>query len=439
MEVLLIEKHELPEVYLNTAFPVGRAADPVGKPGLAEMVASVWDEGTERRSSEAIAADLAGIGASLHVGADWDTTTLHLFTLRRQLGKALDIYADVLRNPTFPKEELDRQRAMTLGRLVQVRNEPVMLASLAATQVLYGPEHPYGHPQFGSPASLKDMSQDDLKRFYRSCIRPEGAGLIAVGDITLAELTAELEKVLGGWKAEAVGGQAPHRQEFPPVPQAKPTSIVLIDKPGAAQSVVQLALIGAQRKSPDYFKLAMMNTVFGGQFSSRLNMNLRETKGYTYGARSSFDWRVHQPGPFLAAASVQTAVTAPALTEFLKEMEGLAGARPVAEKELDFCQKFLIRGYTAGFETPSQLATQLEILYTYKLPDDYFNTYVPNIAAVRCDDVTAMAKKHLRLDRLGIIIVGDRKAVEPELKKLPAGKELTVYQFDPAFKLAPVK
>ena len=210
---------------------------------------------------------------------------------------------------------------------------------------------------------------------------------------------------------------------------------MLIDKPHAAQSVIHLALIGSRRNTADFFPQNVMNMVFGGQFSSRLNLNLREQKGYTYGARSAWDWRVHECGPFVATSSVQTAVTAPALAEFLKELDGMVGARPVEEKELDFCKKYVTRGYTAGFETPSQVATQLETLFAYKLPDDYFNSVVPGVRAVTAEDTMRVAKKYLALDRLAIIVVGDRAKIEPELRKLPIGKELTVYQFDEDFRL----
>ena len=178
--------------------------------------------------------------------------------------------------------------------------------------------------------------------FYRTHVRPEESTLIAVGDITLAELVPELEKALGGWKAAA---DMPSVVTLPAPPAPKPTRILLVDKPGAAQSVIAVAQIGVARNSPDYYSLAVMNSIFGGQFSSRLNMNLRESKGYTYGARTAFDWRIQQPGPFLATASVQTAVTAPALVEFLKEFRGIVGANPVGPEELEFSKAYLTRGY----------------------------------------------------------------------------------------------
>ena len=431
MQLLLVEKHELPIINLNVVFPVGRANDGAQTPGLAEMTAAVWDEGTAARSAEDIASQLGGMGASISVSADWDTTSVRLFSLRRHLPKALEIFADVLREPSFPESELHRQQIAALGRLTQIRNEPTVLASLAATQLLYGYDHPYGHPPWGNPAVVKGLKPADLRRFYETQIRPETAAIIAVGDITLDELKQQLEGSMGTWKS-ASPAPADTDSALPP-PQR--TSLVLIDKPDAAQSVIQISLVGARRNTADFFAQNVMNMIFGGQFSSRLNMNLREQKGYTYGARSAWDWRVHQRGPFVTSSSVQTVVTAPALAEFLKELDGIVGARPIEEKELDFCKKYLARGYTAGFETPSQVAGQLETLFAYMLPDDYFNTVVPGIRAVTAGDAMRVAKKYLALDRLAIIVVGDRAKIEPELRKLPLGKDMRVCQFDDDFRL----
>jgi zinc protease len=180
-----------------------------------------------------------------------------------------------------------------------------------------------------------------------------------------------------------------------------------------------------------------MNSIFGGQFSSRLNLNLREDKGYTYGARTMFDWRVHRPGPFVAMASVQTAVTAPALVEFLKEFQGMVGGRPVTKDELEFNKDYLTRGYPAQFETPGAVASQLETLVQFHLPDDYFNTVVPRISAVTEADVLAVAKKYLDANRLAAIVVGDRGKIESKLRELPIGKDLTVVHFDEDFRLVP--
>jgi len=435
MQLLVVENHELPSLSLGVVFPVGTSSDTAGKAGLVDLLAAVWNEGTQTRTSEQIAETLANIGARLSVSADWDTSGAHLYTLKRTLPQALEVFADVLQHPAFPAEELERQRNIAIGRLLQVRNEPNALASLAIAAKLYGPDHPYGRPEYSSESALKSISRDDLEAFYRAQVRPDRASLIAVGDITADEIARELERALGGWQAAG----APPKLAFPPLPAAPPTTVTLVDKPGAAQSVISVCLIGTERKTPDYFALSVMNAIFGGQFSSRLNMNLREDKGYTYGARTAFDWRVHQPGPFVARASVQTAVTAPALAEFLKEFEGLLGQRPVSQEELEFNKDYLTRGYPARFETPSDMGGQLESIVQFQLPDDYFNTVIPGITAVTSDEVVRVAKKYLDLGHLTIIVVGDRSQIEADLRKLPAGQNLEVVQFDDEFRLVPVK
>jgi predicted Zn-dependent peptidase len=358
-----------------------------------------------------------------------------LFTLKRPLGKALEVFADVLQRPAFPQAELERQRNIAIGRLMQVRNEPAVLARLAVGSTLYGYEHPYGRPEYATEGTLRSVARDDLEAFYRSQVRPDRAALIAVGDVTPDEIVQALEAALATWKAT---GPAP-QPEFPPLQPPKPASMTLVDKPGAAQSVISVAQIGTDRKSPDYFPLVVMNAIFGGQFSSRLNMNLREEKGYTYGARTSFDWRVYQPGPFTATASVQTAVTAPALVEFLKEFEGMVGGRPVTGEELAFSKDYLTRGYPAGFETPGDVAGQLQTLVEFGLPDDYFNTVIPGLTAVTGADVARVAQKHLDLSHLAVIVVGDRQKIEADLHALPLGKDLQVVRFDDAFRLVPAK
>jgi zinc protease len=359
---------------------------------------------------------------------------VRLFTLKRQLPKALDIWSDVLLNPAFPEPELARQRSIALGRLVRLRDEPHVLAALATDGLLYGQRHPYGRPRYGTPSSLKAISRDDLVQFYRTHFRPDRSALIVVGDTTVAELKPVLEQVLADWQPASAPVPAP---KLTPAADPERTRIVLIDKPGAAQSVITVCQIGAERKTPDYFPIIVMNTVFGGAFSSRLNMNLREDKGYTYGARSYFDWRVHVPGPFLARSSVQTAVTAPAVVEFMKELEGIAGAKPVGEQELDFAKAYMTRGYPGTFETPGNIAGRLETLVEFDLPDDYFNTVIPGIRAVRAEDVIRVARKYIDPDHSLIIVVGDRAKIEQSLRELPYGKELQRFQFDDEFQLVP--
>lgn len=435
MNVLIAENHELPAVSLNVVFPVGTSSDPADRTGLVDMLVGAWTEGTTSRSSEQIAEALADAGARLSASSDWDTSAVRLFTLKRTLSQALDVFADVLRNPAFPADEIERQRKIATGRLLQVRNEPTALANLATAARLYGSDHPYGRPEYSTARALQAIQRDDLAAFYRGRISPDQATLIVAGDVTADEIVRELERALGSWTAPDRAAQP----AFPPIPAARPTAVTLVDKPGAAQSVIAVCQIGANRKSPDYFALTLMNSILGGQFSSRLNMNLREEKGYTYGARTGFDWRVHQPGPFVARASVQTAVTAAALVEFLHEFEGMRGGRPITADELGFNKDYLTRGYPARFETPSDMVGQLAALVEFQLPDDYFDSVIPGIMAVSADDVLRVARRHLDMDHLAVIVVGDRSQIEADLRKLPVGQNLEAVQFDDEFRLRPAK
>jgi len=432
MEVLVVEKHALPAVTINLVMRTGRSSDMAATAGLARLMTGVWEDGTSQRSGEEIADQLAAIGASLSITTDWDATTARLFSLKRHLSEALAIYADVLRNPVFPESELALEKEIALGRMVQVRDDAKALAQWVTAATLYGPAHPYGQPPYGTPATIRTINREDLLRFYQTHIRPEQATLVVVGDVRLADVVAELERVFAGWTA---GADEPAAERLVAPPAARPTRIVLLDKPGAAQSVITVGQIGAARNSPDYYALSVMNAIFGGQFSSRLNLNLREAKGYTYGARTAFDWRIRQPGPLLATASVETAATAPALVEFLKEFRGMAGSRPVSRQEVDFAKAFLARSYPADFETPGQIALSLETLVEYGLPGDFFGMYMPRIHAVSGEEVSRVAKRYLDADHLVIVIVADRAKVGPSLRRLPVGKELEIVRCDEDFRL----
>jgi zinc protease len=430
--LLVVENHETPALSVHVTFPTGGADDTAGKIGLADLTAAVWDEGTDKRTSEQIAEQLADIGANLSVGSGSDNTSIRLYTLKRHLGKAIEIFSDVILHPSFPEVELERQRNISLGRLVQIRNEPNALAAMATTQMIYGYNHPYGRPSQGTINSLKSITRQDLQDFQKMVTDPAQATVIAVGDTSLEEIKGELEKVFSGWKSSTKLSEAIFSS-----PVAQPTSITLIDKSGAAQSIISVVLVGTFRKTTDYFPLHVMNTALGGQFASRLNMNLRENKGFTYGARSSSDWRTRDLSTFVASASVQTAVTAPALTEFVNELQDIAGKHPVEGEELDFCKKYIIRGFPAGFETSSALASQLETLTQFQLPDNYFETVLPSVNAVTKEEILAVAKKYLKTDNMTVIIVGDRSKIESDLRKLSIGKTIKVLKYDDDFRLVP--
>lgn len=398
--VLVVEHHKMPVVSVRVLMHGGRANDPAEAIGRANLFAAMLDEGTPTRSAIAIAEELAGIGASLGVNVGRDFTTLRLNTLVRHVGKALDVFGDVLLRPTFPDVELARQRSLALGRLARLRDEPTALGSLALDAVLYG-AHPYGRPECGTTSCVESLTRADLASAYRDLVRPDRASIIVAGAVTLAEVVERIERLCGGWRGDrAATGTLPDA-----VAAGTPT-IYLVDKPGSLQSVILAGEVGPKRALPDYFALVVMNVIFGGQFSSRLNLNLRERKGYTYGARSAFEWR-RARGPFYVQTSVETAVTAAALTEILAEWRGIAGERPPSRDELDFAKAYVVRSYPSNFETAGDIAARLEDLVRNDLPDDYFNLAQANFANVSVDDVVRVAQANLATDPTGLVIVGD--------------------------------
>ena len=413
LEVLLVEHKELPVVNMSLVLKTGGAADPLERSGLASLTAALIDEGTRTRSALDISNQLSAIGASLSTGVDWDYSTLNLLTLNKHLDRALEIYTDVILNPTFPENELKLQRNSRLAALLQRRDNAEAIALLAYTSLLYGRNHPYGRSLIGDEISLAAIQDKDVRRFYDTYYHPNNAALIVVGDVRADALTQSLEHAFSSWK----------RDEVPAVTIAEPpvrerATLYLLDKPGAAQSVINIGQVGTSRSTPDYFPLVVMNTLLGGQFTSRLNMNLREDKGYTYGARTLFDLR-QGAGPFIANASVQTAVTKEAVVEFMKELRGIRGALPIEPAELEFSKQAIIRGFPRSFETPDQIAGRLAAVVIYNLPDNYFNDYISRVRAVTLEDVTHVANKYLDPSRMAIVVVGDRKVIEPALRSLP--------------------
>ena len=410
LEVWLVRHNELPIVSMNLVVKTGGTADP--KAGIANMTATLLDDGTKTRSVTEISKQLQSIGAQLGTASDWDSSNVSLLTLTKNLDKALEIFSDVVVNPTFPEAEFDVQRRRAAVAFLQRKNNANLIASVAYNSLLYGKTHPYGRPLAGDEESLKALSRDDLQKFYDSYYRPNNSVLIVAGDTDPRVLMPKLEKAFENWKPGNVTATP-----VPPAARFEQPGIYIVDKPGAAQSVVTIGHIGVDRSNPDYFSLLVMNSILGGQFSSRVNMNLREDKGYTYGARSGWSFR-RGAGPFSASADVQTAVTRESIQEFLKELNGIRGAIPVTQKELDYNKQSIIRRYPGAFETVGQISNQLSNLVVFGLPDSYFNDYIAKVNAVTVADINRVANKYLDPSRMAILIVGDRKAIEPQLREL---------------------
>ncbi len=419
LEVWLVKQNELPLVTMNMVFKTGTTADPQGLSGLGDTTSSLLDDGTKTRSAVEIANEIQSIGAQISASSGNDASGVRMLTLTKNLDKALDIYADVIQNAEFPETEVETYRKRVLGSLLQRRDNPNAISSLVYNKILYGDTHPYGVAI--SEASVKAIKRDDLKKFYTTYYRPNNAVLIVVGDTDLKTLTPKLEAKFKDWKSGDIT-----QTTLPNAPTRDKALIYLVDKPGAAQSVISIGQVGVARDNPDYFPLQVMNTILGGGFTSRINMNLREDKGYTYGARSGFSYR-RGAGPFAATAGVQTAVTKESVMEFLKEIRGVRGEIPVTQAELEYNKQSLIRSFPRGFETVDQIAGQLANVVTYNLPDSYFNDYISRVNAVTLEDVNRVANKYLAPDKLAIVVVGDRKTIEPGLKQINGLGDSIVY------------
>jgi zinc protease len=414
MKVLLVEKHSVPLVQVNLVIRAGAMMEPEGKTGLASMTASMLTEGAGSRNALEFADAVDFLGAEISAASGFSITVIALHAPLAKLDSALILEADVARRPRFPVEELDRLRRERLTSLIEARDEPDALAPVLFNRTLYG-DHPYGCQRTGTPASLRGMTVDDIRKFHHGYIVPGNTTIVVVGDVIGEEMMPKLEQAFGDWAGEP----APAPPVLP-ITQLKSKTLLFVDKPGAAQSVIEIGRVGAPRMTDDYYAVVVMNTILGGSFTSRLNTNLRENHGYTYGAGSVFEFRP-QAGPFIASASVQTAVTDKSLEEFIKELKGIRERVPDADVER--AKNYVALGYPAGFQSVGQIAGQLEELVIYGLPDDYFNRYTGNILAVTPADVQMVARKYIDPDNLAFVIVGDRKEVGQSVSALHIAPE----------------
>lgn len=412
LRLMIVEHHELPLADFVLVIKNGAETDQPGKLGTATLATSLLKEGTKTRSSLQIADQEAFLGVSIFAGSGWDATTLQMHTPTAQLDSALALFADIALNPSFPPNELERLRKNRLTSLLQMKDRGPQLANLAFAAVVFG-EAAYGRPTTGDEPSTNAIQRADVQRFYDTYFRPNDATLLVVGDVRPDDIERRVRALFGGWQRAAVPATS-----YGQPPAAKQTTIYVLDKPGAAQSSFRIGTVGAARSTEDYFPLAVMNTILGGSFTSRLNTNLRETKGYTYGASSFFSMR-RAPGPFTASAEVVAAKTDSALLEFMKELRAIRDT--VSKDELEKTKRYLQLQLPGRFETTGGIAGQLSQLVPYDIPLEFYNGYTQRIGAVTQADVQRVARRYLDPDRLAIVIVGDRKAIEPALRATNVG------------------
>ena len=410
LTVMLAPRRGLPVVAANLVIKTGSDSNPADAPGLANFVAAMLTQGTTTRTALQIADDIAQLGGTLTATSTMDASTISIRTLKKSFAAALAQAADVALQPSFPADELERQRTVRLGQLAQQRASAQAVASTVVANVLYGDAHPYGFQEIGTEASLKAMTADRLRAFWQQNFVPNNAALVVAGDITMSELRPLAEKAFGAWQRGT-----PARPVLTP-PANAGSKVVIVDRPGAPQTQLRVAMIGAARSAADFRPAQVMNTALGGLFSSRINMNLREKNGYTYGASSQFVFR-KAPGPFQVASGVRTDVTGAAAAEMIKELQGMAAA-VMPPDELKRAKDSLAYSLPGAFETSAGIATNLANIYTYDLGLDYYATYAESVYAVTPDQALAAAKKYLVPDRFVVVAIGDRSKIEADLRKL---------------------
>ncbi len=413
LQLMVVEQHELPLADFLLVVHTGGEADPMARPGTASLTSDMMDEGTASRTSLQIADQEAYLGVRLGTYSSWDQSAVSLHTPTSQLDSALALFADVALHPSFPAKELDRVRQDRLTDLVQLRDRGPAIADRAFASIVYGSSHPYGTPLSGTEQSVMALTRAELQRFWATWYRPSNATLIVVGDITPDEAQRRVEALFGGWKRARLP-----TVNYPPPPPANATTIYVVDKPGAPQSSFRIGAVGVPRSTDDYFAISVMNTILGGAFTSRLNQNLRETHGYTYGARSGFSMR-QSAGPFLASAEIVAAKTDSALIQFMAELRGIRDTVPAVE--LEKAKRYLQLQLPGHFETTREIAGELVPVALYDLPLDFYDSYVKNIAAVTQADVQRVARQYIHPDSLAIVIVGDTKSITPGLRALNFG------------------
>ena len=413
LTVYWAESHTLPIVAGQLVVRSGSAADPAGLPGLAAFTAAMLDEGTRTRDALAIASQLEGLGANLTTGSNFDGSFVTFDVLKPNAEQALAIVSDVALGPTFPAGDVERVRGDRLTALLQQRDSPFQIAFRVMYPSLYGPGHPYGHVPLGTEDALKKITRDDIAGFYRASYSPANAALVLAGDLTEAEARRLATEAFGGWTGQAVAAPAP------PVPASIPERVVIVDMAGAPQTAVGIVQLGVKRSDPDFERLNVMNTILGGLFSSRINLNLRERHGYTYGAFSSLV-ETRGVGPLFVGSAVRADVTGASVHEMLNEAQAMTRAE-VTPDELTLAKDSIARSLPALFETTRSAVGTVGLLFLFELPPDYYAGLPGRLASMTAADVFAATKRHLAPDRMLVVAVGDRAQAEPQIAGLKLG------------------
>jgi zinc protease len=418
LNIVLAERHTAPVVNFSLLVDSGYAGDPASAPGTASFSQRMLEEGTPTRDSLKIGEELESLSANFNAGSNLDWAVVNLNTLKLTMGKALDIYGDLILHPAYPQKEFDRLKRERLAGIRREKVEPQTMALRVIPQLLYGKGHPYGVPftGTGTEASLDKMTREDLVKWHETWFKPNNATLLIVGDTTLKEITPQLEKIFAAWKP----GDVP-KKNIAPVEAAPKTEVYLIDRPGSGQSIIFGSLLAPPRNDPDSIPIQIVNNVFGGTFSARINMNLREDKHWSYGTFAAIPAARGQR-PYFSVAPVQTDKTKESLAELVKEYHDIIGPKPIEGTELEREKANATLGLPGSFETVQQLAGAYSQIIQYGLPEDYFNTFTQKVLAINPDSANATAKKLIQPDHVMWVVVGDMSKVEAGIRDLNLGE-----------------
>lgn len=413
LTLLSADYGSVPVVSARVVLEAGIAREKLEQSGVAQLVARTIDAGTGTRDAQQLSWDLELLGARFEAAAGWDSTSVVVTASRERMPQALAILAEIVADARFPDDEVARARTEQLGEIMQNMAEPRTLASDMIVRFIYGPNATYGRAPLGSAETVERLTAADLRDFHRDRFASADAALILTGTVD-DELRQAAAAAFGGWRRAPAA-----TADFVPGPPPQPTVIHIIDRPGSVQSEIRVGHVGVNRLDPDYYPLTVMNALLGGAFTSRLNMNLREKQGWTYGVRSGYAFR-RNAGPFTISTAVATDVTAPALREIVGEIDLLQRGGPTADEVAN------MRDYLAGImplevQTTEQLAAKLAEIFVYNLPADYFAAYGERIFGVSVADAQRVAQQYIHLDRLVVTIVGDAATIEGPLRELGLG------------------
>lgn len=418
LKIVLAERHTIPVVLCNMVLDAGYASDQFATAGTAKLAMNMLDEGTKGRSALEISDEMRKLGANIGSGSDLDTSTVSLSALKDNLQPSLELFADIILNPSFPPEDFERLKRQQLDSIQREKVQPMSMALRVFPRVLYGEGHAYATPFTGSGTqeSVNKIKREDMQKFYDTWFKPSNATLIVTGDTTMDEVKGRIEKLFGAWKS----GQVP-KKNIAKIEQVSRHTIFLIDRPDSLQSTIIAGNLTVPKDNPDEIALESFNTILGGQFTSRLNMNLREDKHWSYGARSTIAGARGQR-PFLAYASVQTDKTKESISEMAKEIGGMLKDNPPTPDELTKVKKSQVLELAGSWETTGAVEASIHQIVRYGLPDDYYQTYSERVKALEMPQIAKASGILIHPEDLVWVVVGDRSKIESGIKDLGFGE-----------------